>query len=210
MIPLAPEAAQPDQVAALVETGAVVSIGHSDATAEATRDLLAAGASCFTHLFNAMSPMLNRSAGVTGACINSTAYAGIICDGIHVADEMVGLALRARPLPDRMFLVSDAMPTVGGPDHFGLYGDDIRLVNGRLVNAEGSLAGAHVTMAESLERLINVLGIPPDQALRMTSTVPARLLGRADLGRITDRAAADVLHLGPDWQVLGSLAAQTA
>ena len=164
MITLAPEAVQPGQIAALAAMGAVVSLGHTDATAGATRAALAAGATCFTHLFNAMSPMLNRSPGVTGAGINSDAYAGIICDGHHVADEMVGLAIRARPIAERMFLVSDAMSTVGGSDRFLLYGEEVRLIGGRLVNAEGSLAGAHVTMAESVARLINVVGIAADVA----------------------------------------------
>ena len=126
-ITVAPETVTPQDVARLVGAGAVVSIGHSDATADEVRALLDAGASCFTHLFNAMSPMLSRAPGVTGACINSTAFAGIICDGIHVADEMVGLAIRARPLPGRMFLVSDAMCTVGGSDHFRLDRKSTRL-----------------------------------------------------------------------------------
>jgi N-acetylglucosamine-6-phosphate deacetylase len=206
MITVAPEAVTPGQVSALAATGAVVSIGHSDASAEAVRALLAAGAGCFTHLFNAMSPMLNRAPGVTGACINSTAYSGIICDGIHVADEMVGLAIRARPVADRMFLVSDAMPTVGGSDHFRLYGAEIRLVNGMLVNAEGSLAGAHVTMAQSLARLIRVVGVDPAQALRMTSTVPAAVIGRPDLSRVEGRALDDLLSLDDAWQVTGTAA----
>lgn len=206
MLTLAPEAATPAQVRRLADLGCIVSIGHSDADAQAVRDLLAAGARCFTHLFNAMSPMLNRTPGVTGACINSTAHAGIICDGIHVADEMVGLAIRARPVPDRTFLVSDAMPTVGGPDHFNLYGSEIRLVDGRLVNAEGSLAGAHVTMAESLARLIDVVGVAPEQALRMAVTVPADLIGRADLAGVTARSAADLLVLDDDWAFIGTAA----
>ena len=195
MITLAPEAVAPGQIAALASTGAVVSVGHSDATAEVTRLALAEGASCFTHLFNAMSQMQNRSAGVVGAAINSTAYAGIICDGIHVADEMVGLAVRARPVPDRMFLVSDAMSTVGGSDHFTLYGQTIRLRDGRLVNDEGSLAGAHVTMAQSVARLISVVGVPVQTALRMAVTVPARLIGRPDLSGLVGRSVADVLLL---------------
>ena len=195
MITLAPEAVRPGQIATLAAMGAVVSIGHSDATADLTRSTLAQGASCFTHLFNAMSPMLNRSAGVVGAAINSTAYAGIICDGIHVADEMVGLALRARPVPDRMFLVSDAMSTVGGSDHFTLYGQTIRLQNGRLINDEGSLAGAHVTMAQSVQRLITVVGTPVEQALRMAVTVPARVIGRPDLSGCVGRSVDDMLIL---------------
>jgi N-acetylglucosamine-6-phosphate deacetylase len=204
-ITVAPESTTPQDVARLAGLGAVVSIGHSDATAEEVRALLDAGATCFTHLFNAMSPMLNRAPGVTGACINSTAYAGIICDGIHVADEMVGLAIRARPVPGRMFLVSDAMSTVGGSDHLRLYGRDVWLKDGRLVNAEGSLAGAHVTMAEGLRRLITVVGTPPETALDMASAAPARLLNRPDLATPEHRNAADLLLLAPDWTVTGTV-----
>jgi len=205
-ITIAPESVTPAQVADLAATGAVVSIGHSDATADEVRTLLVAGASCFTHLFNAMSPMLGRAPGVTGACINSTAYAGIICDGIHVADEMVGLAIRARPLPGRMFLVSDAMSTVGGSDHFTLYGQEVWLKEGRLVNAEGALAGAHVTMAEGLSRLITAVGIAPDAALDMAVAAPARLIGRPGLASPENRALADILCLDESWTVTSTLA----
>ncbi|MFN4192000.1 MAG: N-acetylglucosamine-6-phosphate deacetylase [Tabrizicola sp.] len=205
-ITVAPETTSPQDVARLAATGAVVSIGHSDATAADVRALLEAGATCFTHLFNAMSPMLNRAPGVTGACINSTAWAGIICDGIHVADEMVGLALRARPLPGRMFLVSDAMSTVGGSGHFRLYGQDVWLREGRLVNAEGSLAGAHVTMAEGLRRLIARVGASPESALDMAVAAPARLIGRPELATPEGRDLADLLLLDTDWQVRGNLA----
>ena len=207
LITVAPEATRPGQIAELAATGAVVSLGHSDADATTVRAALSEGANCFTHLFNAMSPMLNRAAGVTGAGINSSAYAGIICDGIHVADEMVGLAIRARPQLDTTFLVSDAMPTVGGSDHFSLYGDEIRLEGGRLVNAEGSLAGAHVTMAESLARLINVVGIAPEAALRMAVTIPARVIGAELLAKIPGRRLEDLLILNTDWQVTSTCAA---
>jgi N-acetylglucosamine-6-phosphate deacetylase len=205
-ITVAPESVSPAQVRQITSTGAIVSIGHSDASAEAVRSLLDAGATCFTHLFNAMSPMLNRAPGVTGACINSTAYAGIICDGIHVADEMVGLAIRARPVQGRMFLVSDAMCTVGGSDHFRLYGRDIWLKDGRLVNAEGSLAGAHVTMAESLCRVITSVGTAPETALDMAVSAPARLLNRPDLATPEQRETSDLLLLDAGWQVTGTVA----
>lgn len=205
MVTLAPEAVQPGDIARIVATGACVSIGHSDATAAQTRAALAEGAGCFTHLFNAMSPMVNRAPGVTGAAINSTADCGIICDGIHVADEMVGLAIRARPQPDRMYLVSDAMPTVGGSDHFTLYGNDIRLVDGRLVNSEGSLAGAHVTMAQGVQRLVAVVGVDLVTALRMAVSTPARVIGAPDLARLERRVAGDVLLLDRELRVAGDL-----
>jgi N-acetylglucosamine-6-phosphate deacetylase len=199
LITLAPEAVQPGQVRQLVALGAIVSIGHSDATVEQVQPLLDEGARVFTHLFNAMSPMAGRAPGVTGAAIASQAFCGFICDGQHVSDMMLGLAIRARPVPDRMFIVSDCMPSIGGPDAFTLYGQTIRLQNGRLVNPDGTLAGAHVTMAQSVARLIGVLGLPPDQALAMATSVPAQAIGRPHLGQIMHCPAADLVLLGPDW-----------
>lgn len=207
MITLAPEAATRIQISQLADLGAVVSIGHSDTTAEETHAAIAAGVSCATHLFNAMSPMLNRAPGVTGAVINSDIYAGIIVDGIHVADEMVSLAIRARPVKDRMFLVSDAMPTVGGPDHFSLYGEEVRLEQGRLVNAEGSLAGAHTTQADGVYHLVNHLGIEPSEALRMAITVPARMIGQDRLSNIVGMQTGDIIHLDDSLKFTGYFAA---
>ena len=206
MVTLAPEAAGEGGVAALAATGAVVSLGHSDADAATVRAAVAQGASCFTHLFNAMSPLGHRAPGMVGAALGSHLPSGIICDGIHVADEVVALAIRARPAPDLTFLVSDAMPTVGGPDHFRLYDMDLRLVGGRLVNPEGSLAGAHVSMAESVARLVSHVGIAPEAALRMAVTIPARVIGRPDLATLVGRGAEDVLILGADLSVAGTLA----
>ena len=207
MVTVAPEAAAVGGIAALAATGAIVSLGHSDADAATVRQAIAQGASCFTHLFNAMSPLLHRAPGMVGAAINSRIPTGIICDGIHVADEVVGLAIRARPLPDLTFLVSDAMPTVGGPDHFRLYDMELRLVEGRLVNAEGSLAGAHVTMAESVARLVAHVGITPEAALRMAVTIPARVIGRPDLATILGRRVEDLVLLGDDWTLRGGIVA---
>ena len=199
MITVAPEAVAPGQIATMTGQEVVVALGHSDATADQTRAALAEGARTFTHLFNAMSPMQNREAGVTGAAINSAAHASIICDGIHVAPEMLSLALRARPEPDRTFIVTDAMPSVAGPDHYDLYGQTISLRDGRLVNAEGALAGAHVTMLESVAFVIKVLHQTPEAALRMAITIPAGLMGLDHLCRLDGMSLTDLLLISPDF-----------
>lgn len=205
MITVAPEATTSDQISDLSDLGAIVSIGHSDATSDETRAAIQAGVTCATHLFNAMSPMLNRTPGVTGAVINSEIAAGIIVDGIHVANEMVALAMRARPTKDRMFLVSDAMPTVGGPDQFDLYGRDVRLSDGRLVNSEGSLAGAHVTLAESVFRLANEIGIDKAETLRAAISVPAHLIGREDCAKVIGAQSHDLIRMDTDLKFTGFL-----
>ncbi len=190
LLTLAPEAATLAQIARLSAAGVVVSLGHSDATAVETEAALAAGAGNFTHIFNAMSQMQGREPGMVGAAILSDAEIGLICDGHHVSDAMLTLALRAHGA-GRCHIVSDAMPTVGGPDHFTLYGQTIRVADGRLINAEGRLAGAHTTMAEGVARLVNTLGQSLETALRMAITNPARIIG-ADPS-LESQPAADLL-----------------
>lgn len=204
-ITLAPEAARPDQISQLADLGALVSLGHSDATAPQARAAMAAGARCVTHLFNAMSQMQGRAPGLAGAAIASDCHVGVICDGHHVDDTMIALAWRARPVPDRMFVVSDAMATVGGPEAFTLYGQRIAVTDGRLVNAEGALAGAHITMAQSVQRLVAHVGLDVEQALRMAVSTPAGCLGRPDLGQLVGRSVADVIVLDQDLAVRGDL-----
>ena len=177
MVTLAPERADPSLLAELVATGAVVSAGHSAATAEETRAALAAGVRCFTHLFNAMPPMLSRAPGPAAAAILSDAACGVIADGIHVDWDMLRLALAARPEGAITFLVSDAMPTVGGPDRFTLYGQEIRVQDGRLVNAEGALAGAHLDLLTAMAGLYRHAGVPLERAIAMATDLPRRVIG---------------------------------
>jgi N-acetylglucosamine-6-phosphate deacetylase len=144
--------------------------------------------------------MIGRAPGAVGALINSECYTGIICDGHHVADDMIALAARARPRDDRMFLVSDAMATVAGPDQFNLYGQTITLKGGKLVNSEGSLAGAHVTQAQGVKRLVDHVGLSLVDALRMAITTPASCVGQPELAQLIGRRIEDVIVLSDDLQ----------
>lgn len=197
LITVAPEAMGDGDIQRLCDLGAIVSLGHTNASAEEAESALLEGAQLFTHLFNAMSQMGNRAPGVVGAAIASDAYCSVIADGYHVDDRMLGIAMRARPVADRMILVSDAMPTVGGPDTFNLYGQDIKLCDGRLVNSEGSLAGAHVTMLQSVKRTVDKLGQPLSEALKMATSTPATLMdvprniGRIEIGQRPQLIALD-------------------
>ena len=208
LLTLAPEMVAAGDIAELVAMGVKVSIGHSDADSATARRALDEGACSFTHLYNAMSPMTGREPGVVGTAINSAAYCGIICDGIHVADDMVGLAVRARPVADRMVLVSDAMPTVGGPPSFDLYGRTIHVQEGRLVNAEGALAGAHVSLLECVQRMVHVVGCDVEEVLRMAWTNPCRLLDIPERIDIRKLAVTDFMLLGNDLALTGFLGDQ--
>ncbi len=172
MLTVAPESIKPEEIMKLRKMGTIVSIGHSNTSYEETMAAINAGAQCFTHLFNAMSPFQGRDPGVVGAAFQAKTHCGIILDGHHVHDASVQHAIDS--IPD-LFFVSDAMPTVGGKSEFELYGQSVGLKNGKLVNREGALAGAHTTMAESLHRAVSRLGIDKERALQMSLSIPANL-----------------------------------
>ena len=195
MVTLAPSAATPEQIARLAAAGAVVSLGHAECTAAEAQAAFAAGAACATHLFNAMSQMGNREPGLVGAVLAGTAAAGLIADGVHVAPEVLRIALAARP--EGLFAVSDAMAVAGtGADRFLLGGREILRAGGRLTLADGTLAGADLSLPQALGVLTGPsVGLDPARALAMATRVPADLIGRGDIGRLSPGARADLVHL---------------
>lgn len=202
MVTVAPEAVTAGQIAAMAAAGIVVSLGHSDCTAEQAQAAMAAGARCATHLFNAMSQLGNRAPGLVGAVLAGGVAAGVIADGIHVDPVALRVALAARPTG--LFLVSDCM-ALAGTDlaEFRLGGRRILRSDGRLTLEDGTLAGADLTLPQAVAVLVDRVGIAPDRALAMASRIPARLVGRDDLGCLAPGSAADMVHLSPSWALAG-------
>lgn len=177
LVTVAPEYLPDGSLETLVKAGITVFAGHSMATSQAIAEAETLGLRGVTHLFNAMSQMTGREPGIVGAVLASDRlYAGIIADRHHVAPENLWIA--ARLLPDRLCLVTDAMMTLASKlNQFTLNGQTIRLDGGRLTNAQGTLAGAHVAMDESLRNMIACTGLPIAAALNMASRNPAMALG---------------------------------
>src|SRR5262249_13676859 len=208
LVTLAPEQAHAPQVRRLVDGGVVVSLGHSDATYDQARALIDAGASGVTHLFNAMSPLQSRAAGLVGAALESGAvWCSFIADGIHVTPPALRVALRSKRPPGRLFLVTDAMATVGSPlTSFVLDGRLVTRQGSRLTSVGDSdepvLAGAHLDMSSAIRFCVDRLEVPLDEALRMASLYPATFLQLDGThGRIAPGYVADLVHLGADLTV---------
>jgi len=143
MITIAPENVAVEQVKRLSEAGFMVSLGHTDTTYETAKEYTSAGTRNVTHLFNAMSPLGHRQPGVVGAALDiGPLYAGIIADGIHAHPASMGVALRGKNGPGKIFIVTDAMSTIGTDlKSFTLNGREILRQNGRLTLADGTVAG---------------------------------------------------------------------
>ncbi|MDI7862312.1 N-acetylglucosamine-6-phosphate deacetylase [Rhizobiaceae bacterium n13] len=175
MITVAPESTTTEQVAELANAGFIVSLGHTDTDCVTAGRYFKSGARTVTHLFNAMSPLGHREPGVVGATLDSSnVYAGLIADGFHVDPVAMGVALRAKNGPGRIFLVTDAMSTIGTDDTgFLLNGRQIYRKDGRLTLADGTLAGADIDMLSSVRFVHEKLGFPLEEAVRMASVYPA-------------------------------------
>lgn len=205
LVTLAPEAATLGQIAALAAAGVVVSLGHSDTDAAGARAAFAAGASCVTHLYNAMSPLGHRAPGLVGAALDAApVHVGIIPDGVHVLAEPFRVALACKRGPGLLFAVSDAMAVAGTTlDAFTLQGRRILRAEGRLTLADGTLAGADVSLPQAVRWMVRDAGVPPERALAMVTAAPAAVLGLRDRGRIAPGLRADLVHLGEDWGLRG-------
>jgi N-acetylglucosamine-6-phosphate deacetylase len=197
LVTLAPERVPGGFIARLVASGVLVSLGHSAATYAQTRTAMAEGLKGFTHLFNAMPPLLSREPGPVAAALESRdAWYGLIADGIHVDPAMLRLALRGAGHP---MLVSDAMPPVGGNrSAFELYGEPITVIDGRCTRQDGTLAGAFLTVAQAVRNCVELLDVPLEQALRYASTNPASFIGLGHvLGRLAGGFRADMVAFDP-------------
>lgn len=202
---IAPESVSDDQIRAMASAGVIVSLGHSDTTCEEARHAADDGASMVTHLFNAMSPLGHRAPGMVGAALqDGRLWCGLIADGFHVDDTVMQIALHAKQGPGRIFLVSDAMSTIGTDlPGFTLNGRQILREGGRLVlESDGTLAGADIALIDALRHLIQHLGVDPAQALRMGSRFPAQAMGLEDRGHLHPGAHADFICLSPDYHAL--------
>jgi len=204
LLTVAPEEIDPAHLDRLVEAGAIVFAGHSNATVEQLANATDRGLSGVTHLFNACSQITAREPGIVGGALtDERLFAGIIADGFHVAPRL--LKLTAQMMTSRICLVSDAMPTFASEITGFTIGDqDITLVGGRLQASDGTLGGAHLGLDQAVANMCQFADVSLAQALHMASGIPARVLGLEDCyGQIAVGRPASITCLSDDLNCLG-------
>jgi len=205
IVTLAPETVGVEDIERMVALGIKVCLGHTNADYQTTQQAIDAGATGFTHLFNAMSPLQGREPGVVGAALlNNSTSCGLIVDGFHVDYASCKLAIQAKP-QGKIFLVTDAMPPVGTDQtQFALYDRIVYVDNGKLTSTTGELAGSSLDMASAVKNTHEGLGIALDEALRMGSLYPAQYLYQDQgviRGELVEGKQADMVVLNDDLSV---------
>ena len=197
MMTLAPEV---EGGLALIEElrrrGFRLAIGHSEASFEICEAAAERGVTHVTHFPNALAPLHHRQLGVVGwALLEERVTLDLIADGHHLDRRMVALVKKVMGT-DRLALISDAIAAAGlGDGQYEIWGEMIRVVNGRTENAAGALAGSVITLRDAVRHLLQ-WGVPLPEAMRMATLVPARVLGVAEaFGALEPGKRADVLVL---------------
>jgi N-acetylglucosamine-6-phosphate deacetylase len=190
----------------LVAKGVVVSLGHSSATLEEARAGIDAGARYATHLFNAMPPMAHREPGIAAAVLtDERVTVGTIPDTIHVHPAMLDIAWRIVG-SERFSIVTDAMAALGMPHgSFRLADREVTVDETGPRLPDGLLAGSILRLDAGVRNLAAATGRGFETAIAAATTVPARLLGLEDRGRITPGARADFTIVTPEFEAVGTI-----
>jgi N-acetylglucosamine-6-phosphate deacetylase len=186
----------------LVRDGWIASIGHTKADVDTLNKAFKAGANHLTHFYNAMTGMHHRDIGVVGwALTNPDVSFDIIADGIHVDPRMLEFACRTKG-PDRVSLISDAVaPTGMGDGEFEIWGEKVKVENGRTENARGSIAGSVITMLDAVKGMLSIR-FTQSEVSKMASLNPARLIGlESSRGSIEVGKRADLVALDSNGDV---------
>lgn len=202
LITLAPELPHAvEAITRLAQEGVVVSLGHTAADAAQMRAATLAGARMVTHLFNAQSSLGHRAIGAPGVALTDPLLSPcVIVDGLHVAPELLQIAFAACP---RAIAVTDSIPLAGlAPGAALAFGGDMATLSpdGVGKRADGTIAGAAITLDEGVRRLIQ-FGVAPEISMAAATSRPALAMGLAS-GRISPGAPADLVWWSDEFHPL--------
>jgi len=195
---IAPELADPEIIKLLRDNGVVVSAGHSNATFEEAVKGYENGVTTTTHLFNAMSPIHHRDTGLPGAVyLSKNAYASIIADGIHV--DFNTLKISKKMMGERLFLITDAVAPVANGQYVHVEKEDCFTL------PDGTLSGSKLSLLKAVKNCVEKADIQLDEALRMASTYPAKVMELAGRGKIESGSKANLTVFSEDFKPVYSV-----
>ncbi len=183
----------------------ILTLAHSACTYEQATAAFEAGARQVTHLFNAMGAFSHREPGLVGAAADSSCYAELICDGLHLHPAMVRAAFRLFGAK-RVLLISDAMRATGLANGVYPLGEQtVYVKNKRATLRDGTLAGAATDLMEGMLNAVSY-GISLHDAVTAAAVTPIMALGLYEThGSLCPGKMANITVLGPDLSLRGVL-----
>ena len=195
LITVAPEASDSAEFIQHASKKIAVSIGHSEADENQCRIAIANGVSHATHLFNAMTAMTHRSAGIVGAALDSDVTCELICDGAHICPAVLRNAFKILG-ENRACVISDSMRAAGlGTGEFELGGQTVYVKENDCVARlnDGTIAASITNLFDEFKNLL-AFGVDLKTALKSCTINPARVIGEdKNIGSIAVGKCADLV-----------------
>lgn len=171
-----------------------ISLGHTCADYETSKEAFASGANHVTHLFNAMNPLGHRAPGLIGAAVEDMhCMVEIISDGMHVHPAVVQMMFKAIGA-ERMVLISDSLSATGLED--GMYelgGQPVIVKDRKATLKDGTIAGSTTNLYDCMCRAMS-FGVEESEAIFAATRNPARSIGIDDeVGSLESGKKADFL-----------------
>jgi len=181
----------------------VLSIGHSDASFEQSKESFSWGVSHATHLFNAMNPYHHRKPGIVGAVFDSDVTCDIIADLVHTHPSVLKLVHLIKK--EKLMLITDAMRAGCMKNgHYDLGGQNVTVEDGKAFLDDGILAGSVLKMNEALRNMTKVSGMTCIEAVNAVTKVPARKLG-LQMGELKAGYVADIVIFDEDFSIITTI-----
>lgn len=177
-----------------------ISLGHTCADYETSKQAFAAGANHVTHVFNAMNPLAHRDPGLIGAAVtDDRCMVEIISDGMHIHPAVVKLMFQAVG-SERMVLISDSLSATGLSD--GIYelgGQAVYVKDGKATLEDGTIAGSTTNLFDCMCRAMS-FGISEADAIFAATRNAAKSIGIYEqVGSLVPGKAADLLIVDSDY-----------
>lgn len=204
IVSLAPEVCEKDFIRYLVDKKITVSMAHTSANSEETKEAISAGTSQLTHSFNGMKGIHHREAYCIGvSLIDDRVYTEVILDGVHINYDIFKLMYLCKG-DKKLILVSDSMRATGLEDGtYELGGQNVFLKNGVARLANGSLAGSTLTLDKAFKNSVRYGNLTLSEASNLTSKNPAKHLNLQGLGEIKEGFFADLVIMNEDLEIKG-------
>ena len=185
--------------------GIVLQAGHTNATYEQMLEGMQVRIMHTTHLFNAMSRIHHRNPGAVGAVfIHPEMSCELIADGVHIDPNLIKMLVQFKPI-DKLVLVTDALkPTKQKAEVLTANGEEVYLNKCFYRKSDDVIAGSALTMIEGVKNLIS-WGLSQDQAIRMASTNPARIMNQNTKGLIAPGYDADLVIFNQNCEILATV-----
>ncbi len=183
------------------DTDVVLSIGHTCADYEQTKQGVQWGITHATHTFNAMVGLHHRDPGTVGAVLSSDdVYCELIADTFHVHPGLFQMLYALKK--DRLVVISDCIAAAGLPD--GVYVSGGLRVTLKGIEArldDGTIAGSVLRMNQGLANIVKHTDIPLYEAVNLLTRNPANSVNAHNKGTLEPGKDADILILDSDFEV---------